>query len=89
MSSPLANVPDAALSLILGFCSGRPQSLANVGQVSTLCAEMRRRGLWETALAAIDPDLAARLRTLEEMDRGAVYAQTGRRPAPVPEITDR
>ncbi|OHU29129.1 hypothetical protein [Mycobacteroides chelonae] len=75
----LLALPDAALAFALGVRVGSPQSIANVGHVSTLIGELRRRDVYDDMLAALDPDLAARIELLESADRGQRWARTGRR----------
>ncbi|SKL37149.1 DUF7423 domain-containing protein [Mycobacteroides abscessus] len=75
----LAALPDAALGFALGVRVASPQSVANVGQVSTLIAELQRRGVYADMLAVLDPELAARIELLDSADRGQRWARTGRR----------
>ena len=75
----LAALPDTALALALGVRVGGAQSLVNAGQVSTLIAEMQRRGIYDDMLAALDPELAARIALLDTADRGQRWARTGHR----------
>lgn len=75
----LAALPDTALAFALGVRVGGAQSLANAGQVSTLIAEMQRRGVYDDMLAALDPELAARIELLDSADRGQRWARTGHR----------
>ncbi|WP_100523070.1 DUF7423 domain-containing protein [Mycobacteroides abscessus] len=75
----LAALPDAALGFALGVRVGSPQSVANVGQVSTLIAELQRRGVYADMLAVLDPELAARIELLDSADRGQRWARKGRR----------
>lgn len=85
---PQGNVPDATIALALGYCAGRPHDRQKAGQVLTLCNELRRRGVYEGILAALNPALRDRVRLLERMDRGAAWADRGKRPARVDEITE-
>ena len=75
----LAPLSDAALALALGVCVGRPQSVANVGRVSVLVDELVRRGVFDSILSTLDPELAASIRLLDSADRGQRWARTGRR----------
>lgn len=72
-------LPDTALAFALGVRVGSPQSVSNVGQVSTLIAELHRRGVYDDMLAVLDPELAERIELLDSADRGQRWAQTGRR----------
>lgn len=75
----LAPLSDAAIALALGVCVGRPQSVANVGRVSVLVDELRRRGVFDALLATLDAELAQSIRLLDSADRGQRWARTGRR----------
>lgn len=83
MSAPadprLAPLSDAALALALGVCVGRPQSVSNVGRVSALVDELRRRSVFDALLDTLDPELAGAIRLLDSADRGQRWARTGRR----------
>lgn len=72
-------LPDTALAFALGLRVGSPQSVSNVGQVSTLIAELQCRGVYDDMLAVLDPELAARIELLDSADRGQRWARTGRR----------
>ncbi|WJJ55984.1 hypothetical protein PROPHIT491_48 [Mycobacterium phage prophiT49-1] len=75
----MALLPDTALAFALGVRVASPQSVSNVGQVSTLTAELQRRGVYDDMLAVLDPELAARIELLDSADRGQRWARTGRR----------
>jgi hypothetical protein len=74
--SQLTLLPVSAVALALGMCVAGPQF---GGRISTLVDELKRRGVWADLLAALDPELAAKITMLETADRGQRWAKTGRR----------
>lgn len=77
LDARLAALPDAAIGLALGMSVTRPQ-VEHAGRVSVLVDELRRRGVFDAVMAALDPELAQSIRLLDSVDRGQRWAQTGR-----------
>lgn len=73
-------MPSTSLTLVLGYCLGNPQRVGTAGRVSALCAELRRRGEYDTLIDTLDPALASAITLLEVADRGQVWASGQRRP---------
>lgn len=61
----------------MGMSVARPQ-VEHAGRVSVLVDELRRRGVFDVVMAALDPELAQSIRLLDSVDRGQRWAQTGR-----------
>lgn len=78
MTRPLPSLPVSAIALALGLSLSRP-STDTAGRVAALCGELRRRGVYEDMLAALEPGLAEAVRTAELADSGAAWARTGQR----------
>lgn len=84
MSSPVQDtgltlLPVSAVALALGMCVAGSQSVRYAGRVSALVDELRRRGVYNDMLAALDPELSASITMLDTADRGQRWAKTGRR----------
>lgn len=73
----LAAQPDIALGYVLGLLAARPLRAADCGRLAALCTELRRRGLYDALIAALDTELAGQLRMLETADRGQHFAAFG------------
>ncbi|NOR03683.1 hypothetical protein HGK72_26895 [Mycolicibacterium fortuitum] len=74
----LVGLPDTAIALALGMSVANPKA-QHVGRVSALVDELARRGVLDSMLAALGPELAGSIRLAARADRGQCWARTGKR----------